>query len=232
VHTMARDSSLRQSSAYVPGLQPVGKQPPRRDAAMMRAMDVLGASGALLFFLPLLVFIALLVLVTSRGGIFFGQRRIGHGGRMFTCYKFRSMVVDAEHRLQELLATDPDAQREWLRDHKLRRDPRITRIGNFLRRSSLDELPQFFNVLRGEMSLVGPRPIVVGEIARYGRYLGSYASVKPGLTGLWQVSGRSNTSYRRRVAMDVAYARAKSLRLDITILLATVPAVMGARGSY
>jgi exopolysaccharide production protein ExoY len=140
--------------------------------------------------------------------------------------------VDAEQRLQHLLATDPEAQQEWLRDHKLRRDPRITGIGNFLRRSSLDELPQFFNVLRGEMSLVGPRPIVVGEIARYGRYLGSYASVKPGLTGLWQVSGRSNTSYRRRVAMDVAYARAKCLRLDMSILLATIPAVVGARGSY
>jgi exopolysaccharide production protein ExoY len=232
VHTLANDSSLHRAAAYIPGMSLAEDQPQRRDALAMRLIDIVGAAGALLFFLPLLIFIALLVLVTSRGSVFFGQQRIGRGGRMFTCYKFRSMVVDAEHRLQELLATDPEAQREWLRDHKLRRDPRITRIGNFLRRSSLDELPQFFNVLRGEMSLVGPRPIVVGEIARYGRYLGSYASVKPGLTGLWQVSGRSNTSYRRRVAMDVAYARAKSLRLDMSILLATVPAVVGGRGSY
>ncbi|MDB5690026.1 MAG: hypothetical protein JWL91_1902 [Sphingomonas bacterium] len=232
MHTLANDSSLHRAAAYIPGMSLAEDQPQRRDALAMRLIDIVGAAGALLFFLPLLIFIALLVLVTSRGSVFFGQQRIGRGGRMFTCYKFRSMVVDAEHRLQELLATDPEAQREWLRDHKLRRDPRITRIGNFLRRSSLDELPQFFNVLRGEMSLVGPRPIVVGEIARYGRYLGSYASVKPGLTGLWQVSGRSNTSYRRRVAMDVAYARAKSLRLDMSILLATVPAVVGGRGSY
>lgn len=232
MHTLATDSSLRRASVQVPGLLLPIRQPRRRDAAATRAIDIVGSLGALIFFLPLLCFIAALVRVTSRGSIFFGQRRIGRGGRMFTCYKFRSMVVDAEQRLQELLANDPEAQREWLRDHKLRRDPRITRIGNFLRRSSLDELPQFLNVLRGEMSLVGPRPIVVGEISRYGRYLGSYASVKPGLTGLWQVSGRSNTSYRRRVAMDVAYARAKSLRLDMTILLATVPAVMGARGSY
>jgi lipopolysaccharide/colanic/teichoic acid biosynthesis glycosyltransferase len=229
---LARDSSLYRAVAHAPGLAAAGDLPHRREAAATRLIDVVGSAGALLFFLPLLIFVALLVFVTSRGGVFFGQQRIGRGGRMFTCYKFRSMVIDAEQRLQDLLATDPEAQREWLRDHKLRRDPRITRIGNFLRRSSLDELPQFFNVLRGEMSLVGPRPIVVGEISRYGRYLASYASVKPGLTGLWQVSGRSNTSYRRRVAMDVAYARAKSVRLDISILLATIPAVIGARGSY
>ena len=232
MHTLTRDSGLHRTAVYVPGLVPTPEPLRRPGAAAMRAMDIIGATGALLFFLPLFVLIAILVLATSRGSIFFGQQRIGRGGRMFTCYKFRSMVVDAEQRLNELLATDMAAQREWLRDHKLRSDPRITPIGNFLRKSSLDELPQFLNVLRGEMSLVGPRPIVIGEMARYGRYLRSYASVKPGLTGLWQVSGRSNTSYRRRVAMDVAYARAKSLRLDMGILLATVPAVVGARGSY
>ena len=180
----------------------------------------------------MLVLIGALVVLTSRGEILFGQQRIGRGGKMFTCYKFRSMVLDAEQRLHDLLAADGDAQREWLRDHKLRRDPRVTPVGGFLRKSSLDELPQLFNVLRGDMSLVGPRPIVVGEISRYGRYLDSYASVKPGLTGLWQISGRNNTSYRRRVAMDVAYARSKSIALDMRILIATVPAVIGARGSY
>jgi exopolysaccharide production protein ExoY len=198
----------------------------------MRAIDIAGASAAMLILLPLFVLVAILVRLTSRGAIFFGQQRIGRDGRMFTCYKFRSMAVDAEQRLHDLLANDAAAQREWLRDHKLKNDPRITPIGGFLRESSLDELPQFLNVLKGEMSLVGPRPIVTGEIPRYGRYLSSYASVKPGLTGLWQISGRSNTSYRRRVALDVAYARSKSLRLDIRILLATVPAVVGARGSY
>jgi len=198
----------------------------------MRTIDIVGASCAILFLMPLFVVVAALVLLTSRGRVFFGQKRIGRDGRLFTCFKFRSMVVDAEQRLHDLLATDPAAREEWLRDHKLKKDPRVTPIGTFLRKSSLDELPQFLNVLRGDMSLVGPRPIVIGEIPRYGRYLRSYASVKPGLTGLWQISGRSNTSYRRRVALDVTYARSKSLRLDISILLATVPAVVGARGSY
>ncbi|MDB5662239.1 MAG: hypothetical protein JWN59_577 [Sphingomonas bacterium] len=230
MHAFTSDS-LRREGAY-----PITQAPVARiafgEAAAIRIMDILIASAALLFFAPLFALIALLILSTSPGKIVFGQRRIGHGGRIFTCFKFRSMVIDAEKRLHDLLIADPEAQREWLRDHKLKRDPRITPIGGFLRRSSLDELPQFFNVLRGDMSLVGPRPIVVGEIARYGRYLHCYTSVKPGITGLWQVSGRSNTSYRRRVAMDVAYARAKCLRLDMSILIRTVPAVLGARGSY
>ena len=224
VHAMSSDGSLRVTLPAAPASI--------WSARVMRLTDIFFALAALAFFAPLLVLIASLVLLTSRGGVFFGQQRIGYGGRTFTCYKFRSMVVDAEQRLNDLLGSDAEARREWQRDHKLRRDPRITPIGGFLRRSSLDELPQFLNVLRGDMSLVGPRPIVAGEIPRYGRYLGHYASVKPGITGLWQVSGRSNTSYRRRVAIDVAYARAKSLRLDLGILLATVPAVLGARGSY
>ncbi len=208
------------------------QDPMRPGTSVARIADLVAATCAILFLAPLFLLIAVLVLATSRGGILFLQERIGLGGRAFTCYKFRSMVVDAEQRLHEMLVNDPEALREWLRDHKLRRDPRITPIGNFLRRSSLDELPQLFNVLFGDMSLVGPRPIVLGETARYGRYLGSYASVKPGITGLWQISGRNNISYRRRVAMDVAYARSKSLALDLRILLATVPAVIGARGSY
>ncbi len=207
-------------------------RPARPGTTLMRMTDIGFTLAAILFFAPVFLLIALLVLATSRGGVLFRQQRIGLGGKMFTCYKFRSMVVDAEQRLHDLLVHDPEALCEWLRDHKLRCDPRITPIGGFLRRSSLDELPQLFNVLFGDMSLVGPRPIVVSEIPRYGRYLGSYASVKPGITGLWQISGRSDTSYRRRVAMDVAYARSKSIGLDLRILLATVPAVIGARGSY
>ena len=151
---------------------------------------------------------------------------------LFKCLKFRSMLVDADRRLQELLAQDPVARAEWERDHKLRDDPRITALGSFLRRSSVDEIPQLFNVLRGEMSLVGPRPIVAAEVPRYRRYINHYCSVTPGITGLWQVSGRNDVSYRRRVALDVTYARSKSLLFDLKILAATVPAVLLRKGSY
>ena len=131
-----------------------------------------------------------------------------------------------------LEASDPIARLEWEKDHKLRNDPRITRLGSFLRKSSLDELPQLFNVLRGEMSLVGPRPIVDAEVVRYGRYFADYCSVRPGITGLWQISGRNDVSYRRRVALDVAFARARSRSLYVRILAGTVPSVLVRRGSY
>ena len=141
------------------------------------------------------------------------------------------MRTDADERLHHLLASDPQARIEWARDHKLRQDPRITPLGVFLRRSSLDELPQFLNVLRGEMSLVGPRPIVEAEIPRYGRYFVHYCANKPGITGLWQISGRNDVGYRRRVAMDVIYARRRSIGLYLWILLATAPAVLLRRGA-
>lgn len=203
-----------------------------RDALLTRAMDFAVALVALLFFLPLMLLIAALIFVTDPGPIFFAHRRIGRDGRYFRCLKFRSMAVDAEARLADVLATDPVARAEWARDHKLKDDPRITRIGAFLRKSSLDELPQFFNVLRGDMALVGPRPIVEAEALRYGRYFAHYCSVRPGITGLWQVSGRNNVSYRRRVAFDVAYSRSRSTLFDVKILAMTVPSVMLARGSY
>ncbi len=142
------------------------------------------------------------------------------------------MVVDANARLEHILATDPEAHSEWKRDHKLKRDPRITPIGRFLRSSSLDELPQFFNVLRGEMSLVGPRPIVEAEVVRYGRYYRHYCMVRPGITGLWQVSGRNDVTYRRRVAMDVRYVKMRNPSFNIKIMMLTVPMVVAARGSY
>jgi lipopolysaccharide/colanic/teichoic acid biosynthesis glycosyltransferase len=173
-----------------------------------------------------------LIMVTDPGPVIFGHQRIGRDGRLFRCLKFRSMVVDAQERLAELLSRDEQARAEWARDQKLKNDPRITKIGNFLRRSSLDELPQLFNVLRGDMSLVGPRPIVQGERPRYGRYIEAYHSVRPGITGLWQISGRNDVSYRRRVALDVAYSRSKSFTLDIKILMMTVPNVLLAKGSY
>jgi exopolysaccharide production protein ExoY len=142
------------------------------------------------------------------------------------------MVVDADARLAALLEHDHAARFEWQRDHKLRNDPRITRFGAFLRRSSVDELPQLFNVVMGDMNLVGPRPIVFAEVARYGRYFDTYCQIRPGITGLWQISGRNDLSYRRRVALDVTYARAKSIKLDCFILIATVPKVFLAHGSY
>jgi len=208
--------------------------PPRPVAggALCRAFDIVIALAVILFTAPLLIMLALGVKLHDGGPALFGHERIGLGGRTFRCMKFRSMVVDAEARLAALLATDPQARADWAKDFKLKRDPRITPLGDFLRRSSLDELPQLFNVLRGDMSIVGPRPIVRSEVVRYGARFESYCVVRPGITGLWQVSGRNDTSYRRRVAMDAVYARSKCLSWDVKILLLTVPAVFLAKGSY
>ncbi len=201
-------------------------------SGVTRALDIFGSLALLLLFLPLFIVIPLMIKTTNRGPAFFGHRRVGRGGASFSCYKFRSMVVDAEARLNELLANDPVAREEWERDRKLRSDPRVTKLGAFLRKSSLDELPQLYNVLIGEMSLVGPRPIVNSEVPLYGRYINYYCDVRPGITGLWQVNGRNDVSYLRRIALDVSYAKAKSVRLDVGILLLTVPRVILARGSY
>jgi lipopolysaccharide/colanic/teichoic acid biosynthesis glycosyltransferase len=200
--------------------------------AIWRAIDVMAAAAGLIFVAPLLLAIAVLIWAEDGGAPVFAQPRVGLGGRHFRCLKLRTMCPDAEARLNAVLASDAEARAEWARDHKLRRDPRITRLGRFLRKSSLDELPQLINVLVGEMSLVGPRPIVDAEIARYGRWFAHYASVRPGLTGLWQVSGRNLTTYRRRVAADALYARRKCLILNLKILLATAPAILFARGSF
>jgi exopolysaccharide production protein ExoY len=205
---------------------------PAADALATEAMNFAIALIALLFLSPLLIAIAALIFVQDGGPVVFAHRRIGRDGRHFRCLKFRSMAVDAEERLAELLARDPQARDEWERDHKLRNDPRVTRLGAFLRKSSLDELPQLVNVLKGEMSLVGPRPIVDAEAPKYGRRFRHYCAVKPGITGLWQVSGRNDTSYRARVAMDCVYAARRNALLDARILLATVPAVLLTRGSY
>jgi len=197
----------------------------------LRIFDFTIGVAALAVFSPLLIVLAILIYVTNPGPIFFVQQRIGHNGRSFACFKFRTMVVDAQERLARLLEEDLAARAEWERDHKLRNDPRITALGSFLRKSSFDELPQFFNLINGTMSAVGPRPIVVAEIARYGRRFSHYCRVKPGITGLWQVSGRSDTTYRRRVALDVAYSRNRSIGLNLKIMAMTIPAVLAARGS-
>ena len=202
------------------------------EESAIRAVDFALAVAALVFLAPLMLLIAMAVFITDPGPIFFAQRRIGHGGVYFRCFKFRSMAVDAEQLLADLIARDPEARAEWSKNHKLKNDPRVTAVGNFLRRSSLDELPQLFNVIMGEMGLVGPRPIVDAEVSRYGRYFRHYCAVRPGITGLWQISGRSDVSYRRRVAFDVAYSRTTSFALYLKIILMTVPAVLYARGSY
>jgi exopolysaccharide production protein ExoY len=197
-----------------------------------RILDILIASAVLIFMAPLMIAVAIAIKIQDGGPILFGHGRVGYEGRAFRCWKFRSMVVDAEDRLAALLARDPAARQEWEADHKLRCDPRVTLFGRFMRVTSLDEFPQLFNVLSGEMSLVGPRPIVTAEIARYGRWYNAYCSVRPGVTGVWQVSGRNDVGYRQRVAMDVFFARSRSTSLYVKLLLATLPAVLKRSGSY
>ena len=211
--------------------------PPRRpvstshQAHAIRLLDFVVASAALFLLSPLLLIVAAAIKLLDPGPLLFAHVRVGKGGRPFRCLKFRSMTVDADVRLARLLETDPAARAEWASTHKLRDDPRITPLGRFLRRSCLDELPQFFNVLRGEMSLVGPRPIVAAEAARYGRHYPVYCSLKPGITGLWQVKREDQTSYRRRIAFDLTYARSRSLSLNLGILLLTVPSVVRGQGA-
>lgn len=202
-----------------------------RQPALKRAMDVVMAGVLLLLGLPVFALLALLVRLDG-GPVFFAHERVGFGGRRFGCLKFRSMVTDSTARLEALLASDPAARAEWDATRKLRHDPRITWMGRFLRVSSLDELPQLLNVLRGEMSLVGPRPVVAAELTlHYGAAARHYLSVRPGITGLWQVSGRSTTSYDTRVALDVRYATNPSLLEDMRILLRTPAAVLLRRGA-
>lgn len=201
-------------------------------STLSRFIDVVGAFALIVCFAPLMLLIAASIYISDPGPLVFKQQRIGRGGRLFKCLKFRTMAVDAEERLVALLETDPAARAEWDRDHKLKDDPRIVGIGRFLRKSSLDELPQLFNVLFGDMSLVGPRPIVPDEARRYGRYLKQYCQVRPGLTGLWQISGRNDVTYRRRVAFDVVYVRNSTTAFNMRILALTVPCVLLSKGSY
>ena len=195
-----------------------------------RLVDVVGALTLAILLSPLLVIVGL-TLARDRGPIIYRHLRTGRHGKSFGCLKFRTMVPDAEQVLRELLQQDADLRREWMRDQKLRNDPRVTAIGRFLRRTSLDELPQLWNVLKGDMSLVGPRPVVREELARYGRRLENYLTAKPGVTGLWQVMGRSDACYRRRVALDCYYVRKQNLILDFYILLRTVKVVLRSDGA-
>jgi lipopolysaccharide/colanic/teichoic acid biosynthesis glycosyltransferase len=196
-----------------------------------RVFDLVGASFAILLLSPL-VLVIVTSICSSGGSPFFRHRRVGQSGVFFDCFKFRTMVTNSDEVLKSLLESDSTIKEEWLRDHKLKDDPRVTSIGRFLRKASLDELPQLWNVLRGDMSLVGPRPVVPCELPRYGRKVALFLSTRPGITGLWQISGRNNTDYRRRVALDVCYVRSRSLILDVYILVKTLPAVFTTSGAY
>lgn len=195
-------------------------------------IDAFLALVALVVLLPLIVMVCGILLVTQGGPVLIAHRRVGKSGVPFPCFKFRTMVTNGDEILEKHLADHPEVRAEWNATRKLKDDPRITAFGRSLRRNSIDELPQLLNVIRGEMSLVGPRPITQSETEFYGPHLSDYVAVRPGLTGLWQVSGRSETSYPERVAIDVRYVAERSLLGDFVIMVKTVPAVLSSRGSY
>ncbi|MCH3915381.1 MAG: undecaprenyl-phosphate galactose phosphotransferase WbaP [Acidaminococcaceae bacterium] len=181
---------------------------------------------------PILLLLIVLIKHDSPGPVIFAHRRIGRHGKYFMCYKFRTMCIDAQNKLEQYLKDNPEMREEWEKDFKLKDDPRITRIGHFLRKTSLDELPQIFNVLKGDMSLVGPRPIIKAEVPRYGDYINDYFMVRPGITGMWQVNGRSDTTYDERVGMDSWYVRNWAVWLDVMLLFRTFKAVFKGKGAY
>lgn len=196
-----------------------------------RVLDVTLAATALLALLPLFLGIMLLIRATSQGPVFYGHERVGFGGRRFRCYKFRTMVTDGDQVLEAYLTKFPAERQVWLAERKLRNDPRITPLGAVLRKLSIDELPQLYNILAGHMSIVGPRPVVSDELQIYGTSAAHYLRTRPGLTGLWQISGRNDTSYRKRVMLDRLYVLRWSILLDMRIVLMTIPAVLSSRGA-
>ncbi|WOH53647.1 sugar transferase [Bradyrhizobium sp. sBnM-33] len=191
-----------------------------------RTIDIVLAVSGIVLLAPLLIICFIATIMTSPGPALFRHRRVGFGGKYFDCLKFRTMATDASARLRDLLDSDPRAAAEWATTRKLRHDPRVTPIGAILRKSSLDELPQLFNVLKGDMSIVGPRPVTDEELVRYSDAIGAYLSCRPGITGLWQVSGRSTTTYEKRVKYDEFYARNWSMALDAKIIIVTIPVVL------
>jgi lipopolysaccharide/colanic/teichoic acid biosynthesis glycosyltransferase len=238
--TGGREGTATATAEIVPLLlnRPVALAASARSVAepsaypLKRTVDIIASLVALTFLGPLMIVTALLIWMLDPGPVIYVQDRLGFGGRRFRILKFRTMHVDAEDRLSTLLTSNPVQLSEWTARQKLSSDPRVTRFGRFLRLSSIDELPQLINVLKGDMSLVGPRPIVASERTRYGRYFLDYCRLRPGITGLWQVSGRNNTTYRRRVALDVAYGQRMSLGFDLKIMWKTLPAIVEAEGCY
>lgn len=204
----------------------------KSNRVLKRIFDIVATVCGGILILPIIAIIALLIYIDSPGPIVFGHKRVGQHGKEFFCYKFRSMIPNAQEYLVEYLKNNPQAREEWKRDFKLKDDPRITRIGKFLRKTSLDELPQLWNVLMGDMSLVGPRPIVQAEVEKYGDYIQDFYLVPPGITGVWQVSGRSDTTYEERVLMDSWYVHNWSIWIDIVYLVKTVLAVIKGKGAY
>jgi Undecaprenyl-phosphate galactose phosphotransferase WbaP len=198
---------------------------------LKRCFDVLAASLILMLTWPLFAYLAWCIRKDG-GRAIFAHTRVGQNGHQFSCYKFRSMCVDAEKNLRDVLANNPELQAEWAREYKLKDDPRISKIGHFLRRTSLDELPQIFNVIKGDMSLVGPRPVIQAELERYGDDVDYFLMVRPGMTGLWQVSGRNDVGYDTRVYLDTWYVKNWSLWYDIAILFKTIKVVFQRKGAY
>lgn len=204
----------------------------RPNRIFKRTADIVICGALLPFLLPVILIISGLIKLKSKGPAIYTQIRLGHQGRPFKLYKFRTMVDNADKILDSYLQNDPELAQEWKETHKLHEDPRVTAFGQLLRKTSLDELPQIFNILKGEMTLVGPRPIVNEEIKKYGRYYREYCGLYPGLTGLWQISGRSDTTYERRRACDHYYAHNWSPLLDIKIILKTIPVALKGFGAY
>lgn len=198
-----------------------------------RLFDISFSLAVLTLLSPLYLFIAIAIRCSSKGSPIFSQERVGAGSVPFPCYKFRSMYSDAEDRLHSILAADSHKRQEWDATHKLKDDPRITPIGKFLRKTSLDELPQFWNVLRGDLSVVGPRPVTKEEVIKhFGPKAHRIFSIRPGITGLWQVSGRSNTTYSTRIKYDEHYVDNRSMLLDLKIVALTIPCVILRKGAY
>lgn len=198
-----------------------------------RIFDLLFTSFVLLLGFPVFLLISVAVKCSSSGPTFYSHERVGRGGKPFLCYKFRTMYRDADQRLEALLKENSDLKQEWEETHKLKNDPRVTPLGTFLRRTSLDELPQFWNVLRGDLSVVGPRPVVKQEVAKhFGEKAGVILSIRPGLTGIWQVSGRSDMAYGVRIQLDELYVETQSFLLDLKLIVRTIPAMLFSRGAY
>jgi len=200
---------------------------------MKRLFDIVFSVFAIIITLPITIPIAIIIKLTDGGSIIYGHERVGKGGRKFKVLKFRSMYIDADKKLKEILKNDPKAKEEWEKTFKLKNDPRITPIGKFLRKTSLDELPQFINVLKGEMSVVGPRPVVEEELKKYYKDKAElYKSVKPGVTGYWQVEGRNDTDYEERIKMDEYYIKNRSFLMDLKIILKTIKVMITGKGAY
>ncbi|MDL1870590.1 lipid carrier--UDP-N-acetylgalactosaminyltransferase [Deltaproteobacteria bacterium PRO3] len=199
---------------------------------LKRFFDLLLSVLLLPLAIPILAVMYFMIKLDSKGPVLYKSERMGKDGKKFYIYKFRTMVLDAEAKLTELLEKNPELKREWEIDHKLRKDPRVTRVGKIIRALSLDELPQLWNVAKGEMSFVGPRPIVEAEVQKYGKYFRIYKSVKPGITGLWQVNGRNDISYEARINFDKHYVEKMSFPLDLLIMGKTIPVALSKKGAY